>query len=261
MTASRDPDRMIHAFLREGEEELQDQVYDAVRAEIERKPQRAGFGLWRTPIMTKIVGFGLAAVAVIAAVFIGVQLLGSPGGMGSGATPTPQPTATAEPSRSPISAPPLTQTFTSTQHGLSLAYPEGWTAQAATGPWTEPTFPLEFGQPHADWLSDPVLTHNLFLAIASQPIGDSTPENWIAEQMAAGDDVGCPESEPVTVDGASGLIGAGECNVVAVTTEGRGYWIQLYTSDDDPAAVASYDKAWFEEVLATVQLSPEDAVD
>ena len=41
MTASRDPDRLIHDFLFEGEEQLQDQVYDAVRAEIEQKRQRA----------------------------------------------------------------------------------------------------------------------------------------------------------------------------------------------------------------------------
>jgi hypothetical protein len=37
--------------------------------------------------------------------------------------------------------------------------------------------------------------------------------------------------------------------------------IYLHTSDDDPDAVAPYDRAWFEEVLATVQLHPEDAVD
>lgn len=49
--------------------------------------------------------------------------------------------------------------------------------------------------------------------------------------------------------------------MAVVTTAGRGYWIQLHTSDDDPAAVAPYDRAWFEEVLATVQLDPQNAVD
>ena len=72
----------------------------------------------------------------------------------------------------------------------------------------------------------------------------------------------CPATEPIAVDGATGLIAAEGCDdMVAVTTAGRGYWIILRTSDDDPAAVASYDRAWFEEVLATVQLQPEDAVD
>ena len=37
--------------------------------------------------------------------------------------------------------------------------------------------------------------------------------------------------------------------------------IELFTSDDDPVAVAPYDRAWFEDVIATVRLVPEDAVD
>ena len=259
MTASRDPDRLIQAFLDEGEEQLDDRIYDTVRASIEQQRQRVVLGPWSTPTMNKFVTFGLAAAAVVVAVLIGAQLLGSPdGGVGN----PPSPSATAEPTPSPSAeagAPPLTQTFTSTQHGYSVSYPEGWTAQAATEPWTASTFPLAFGQPHADWLSDPIQTDHLFLTIASQPIGDSTPEDWVAEQMAS--DEGCAATEPIAVDGASGLIGSDGCDIAVVTTAGRGYWIQLYTSDDDPAAVASYDKAWFEEVLATVQLSPEDAVD
>ena len=67
--------------------------------------------------------------------------------------------------------------------------------------------------------------------------------------------------EPIAVDGAPGLIGDGDCDVTVVTTADRGYWIQLYTSGDDPLAVDAYDRAWFEELLATVQLHPEDAVD
>jgi hypothetical protein len=99
MSASRDPDRLIHAFLREGEEQLQDQVYDAVRAAIDNKRQRVVFGPWRMPIMNRIVGFGLAAAAVVAAVLIGAQLLGSPNVGGPGEEPTPS--ATPEPTPSP----------------------------------------------------------------------------------------------------------------------------------------------------------------
>ena len=103
MTASRDPDHLISAFLREGEEQLHDRVFDAVRAEIEQKRQRAVFGPWRTPIMNRIVGLGLAAAAVVAAVLVGSQLLGSPsggvGGPGDESTPTPE-ASVAEPSPS-----------------------------------------------------------------------------------------------------------------------------------------------------------------
>ena len=48
-------------------------------------------------------------------------------------------------------------------------------------------------------------TIDLFLILASQPIGDSTPEDWVAEQMAS--DEGCTTTEPITVDGGTGLIG------------------------------------------------------
>ena len=77
MTASRDPDRLIHEFLLEGEEQLQDQVFDVVRAEIEQKRQRAGFGLWRTPTMNKFLAIGLARAAVVA-VLVGAQLSAHP---------------------------------------------------------------------------------------------------------------------------------------------------------------------------------------
>lgn len=214
--------------------------------------------------MNKIVTIGLGAAAVVVLVFVGAQLFGAPsGGVGSEAGPAAEPTATPEPSPSPSAtgrlAPPLTQSFTSAQHGFSMSYPEGWSDQAATGPWTDSTFPLEFGRPHADFLYDPDLESDLFLTVASQPIGDSTPEDWVAEQM--GSDEGCPATEPIVLDGATGLIGADDCTVATVTTAGRGYWIQLYTSGDDELAVAAYDRAWFEEALATVQLHPEDAVD
>jgi hypothetical protein len=100
MTTSRDPDRLIRAFLAEGEETLQDRVYDVVRAEIEQKPQRAGYGPWRTPIMNKFVGFGLAAAAVVVAAVIGIQLLGGSSGTGGepSSQPTIEPTPTVEPS-------------------------------------------------------------------------------------------------------------------------------------------------------------------
>jgi hypothetical protein len=101
MTASRDADRLVRAFLLEGDEELSDRVYDAVRAEIEQTRQRTVFGPWRTPSMNKYMTLGLGAAAVVLALLVGVQLLGSPsgnvGGPGGETTPTSEPTATPEP--------------------------------------------------------------------------------------------------------------------------------------------------------------------
>jgi hypothetical protein len=96
MTTSRDPDRLIHAFIREGAEQLDDQVYDAVRAEIDQKRQRVVIGPWRVPTMSKLVPLGLGAAAVIAVLFIGSQFMGSPTSNVGGA-PSAEPTATPSP--------------------------------------------------------------------------------------------------------------------------------------------------------------------
>ena len=105
MTASRDPERLIHAFVLRGREQLDDQVYDAVRAEIEQKRQRAVIGPWRVPTMSKLVPIGLGAAALVVVLFVGAQLFGSPNtGVGAippprqlrSATPEPTPTASAD---------------------------------------------------------------------------------------------------------------------------------------------------------------------
>jgi hypothetical protein len=112
--------------------------------------------------------------------------------------------------------------------------------------------------PAGDFLYDPNLTDHLFLATASQPIGDSTPDEWVAEKVTLDE---CTAGEPIAVDGATGLIGTDDCNLVAVTTDGRGYLIWLYTSGDEAWLSGTYDRAWFREVLATAQLDPGSAVD
>jgi hypothetical protein len=267
--SDRDVSRAIRSWLHEDRHEDASHIAGAVLDQVEATPERrAGWPAWRTPTMNRFITFGLGAAAVVViGILLGAQLLGEPtsiGGRGE-ATPTPEassiptPTATPEPTPSPVAAPPLSGSFTSTLHGYSLSYPEGWDVQAATEPWTDSRFNLLIGEPHADWLSDPILVDHLFLTVASQPIGESTPEEWADEMMAT--DEGCPTSEAVVVDGASGLIGTDGCELALVTSSGRGYWIHLLKSEDDPSAVAPYDRAWFEEVLATVQLHPEDAID
>ena len=108
MTASRDPDRLIRAFVTEGVERLDDRVYDAVRADMDRKRQRAFVGPWRLPTMNKLVPIGVGAAAAVAAVALGAQLLSPPAtnlGPGAGASPTPAttvaPTSIAAPSSNP----------------------------------------------------------------------------------------------------------------------------------------------------------------
>jgi hypothetical protein len=105
MTAHRDPDQLIHHFLLEGSERLHDQVYDAVRADIEQKRQRVVIGPWRAPVMNKLVPIGVAAAAVIVALVAGTRLLGAPAPNGVGAVPSARPSDTPSVAPSTTSAP------------------------------------------------------------------------------------------------------------------------------------------------------------
>ena len=100
MTASRDPDRLIHAFLNEGLDELPDPVYDAVRDGIEQTRQRVVIGPWRTPVMNGPLKIGLAAAAAVVVAFVGFQALSGGPAPGTGPSVAPSATAsiTAEPS-------------------------------------------------------------------------------------------------------------------------------------------------------------------
>jgi hypothetical protein len=268
-TSDLNVDRVIRSWLHEDRHEDVSRVAGAVLDLLDTTPQRRSrwWPARRIPFMNKPVSLGLGAAAVVAALVIGVRVLGAPAPGGVGAVPsaspsiTPAPTATTEPSASPpASPPPLTQTFTSTVHGISVSYPEGWIAQAATEPWTDCLYcTLSLSNPQIDVLHRPPDDDSLMLRIASQPIGESTPEDWVAAQMASWDR--CTTTERIVVDGATGLSGGESCNRALVTTAGRGYSIDLWWSLDDLHLVAQYDRAWFEQVLATVRLHPEDAVE
>lgn len=136
MTAPRNPDRLIRAFLAEGQDELPDQVYDAVRDRIEQTNQRVVIGPWRTPFMNKFVAIGLGAAAVVVALFIGAQLVGQPAVVGP---PTEAPSPTQASAATPEPTPrafPRAGVLTAGRHSMtregvsfSIEVPEaGWTS-------------------------------------------------------------------------------------------------------------------------------------
>ena len=96
MSAPRDPDHLIRAFLAEGRSELPDRAYDEIRASIDRTRQRIVIGHWREPDMSTIARFATAAAAVAVIAIIGLNL-----GGGSG----PGDVGTARPSASPSTTP------------------------------------------------------------------------------------------------------------------------------------------------------------
>ena len=259
MNTRRDPDRLIHTFLMEGATELADEVYVTVRDHIDHTRQRAVFGSWREPDVNRYLKIAMAVAAVVVVAVVGFRQFGGSNVSGPGSTATPGPTATpaVTPEPSASGAPPSSETYTSERYGITFSYPTGWVARPATEPWT--TGAPDCGSASGDLVIDLARECNLWVSVASQPISDSTPEEWAAKTLTLYD--GCPTTEPITVDGAAGLIGTVGCDQVAVTTGGRGYFIWLYTSGDEAWIGETFDRAWFEEFLATVQLQPEDAVD
>jgi hypothetical protein len=159
-----------------------------------------------------------------------------------------------------VPAPALTETFTSERHGFSISYPAGWNTQAATAP-AKSEFP-GFRSPEGDFMYDPVLTDHLFIVVVSMPLAGREGAAWGDEtltRMGTFGDCDLPLG-PISIDGNPGLQCA-TASTAAIWAGDRGYVIVLYTSGDDPAAVAAYDQAYFDDILATMQLKPEDAID
>ena len=97
MTAPRNPDDLIRAFLGEGETDLPDRAFDAVRSEIHRTRQRVAIGPWREPTMSIFARVAIAAVAVLAVGLAWVNLSPNLPGVGGQPTPTPSPTPSPQP--------------------------------------------------------------------------------------------------------------------------------------------------------------------
>ena len=205
----------------------------------------------RTRLSTAVAA--LVAVTVLAGCSSGasVTLKSSPAATTAPASATDE----ASPNTGASTPPPLTQTFASTIHGISISYPTGWLTAAATKSWTG-GFPT-FQDPVADHLYDGSLMDHLFVGLASQPLAAKPGDRWAADIVEAND---CGPTEPIAIDGAPGMISA-DCLAALVSVEDRGYLVMLYRSADDPGLEALYDRTWFEQLLATVDLRPEDAVD
>jgi hypothetical protein len=276
MSTNREFEPIARAFMAAGPTQLADRVLESSLADVHHTRQRRGLrrAPWRTPVMNIYAKLAAAAVVVIAVGALGVWFLspGSTSEPGGAPDPSASPSEPSAPSALPpaspsptplpgIPAPPLSETFTSATNGITLAVPEGWTTRPATEAW-EGGIPIT-DEATADAIHDPALEDHLLMSIASMPLGGADPDQWATDQYASDFADECPDAEPITVDGATGVIGAGDCTpLLAFIAKGdRGYLILLRVSPDEGWLAPVYDRAWFESVLATVQLRPEDAVD
>ena len=222
---------------------------------------------WRFPHMSNFAKLAVAAVVVIALGAVGLSVLSPQTPSEVGGQPTASPSASASPtpgtspSSSSVSPTELTETFTSERFGFSISYPAGWVPRPATDAWTT-GFP-QYVSTNGDVIYEPVLGGDLWIVVASQPLADGTSSTqWVDDVLATGIgelDSCDPPIEPVTIDGNQGK----RCGspAAAVVAGGRGYAVLLYVGGDDSALADTYDRAFFDEILATVRLQPENAVE
>ena len=268
MNADRDLERRIADFYStEAPARAPDWVLRTTLETIDTTPQRRVIFRvpWRFPHMNTLTKVAIAAVVVIAVGALGLSVLRPSGSSNVGgqptASPSPSPSPTFGATIIPEPPPALTETFTSKRHGFSISYPAGWDTTEATEPWTATGLP-NFGEPSGDFMYDPILTDHLFLVVASKPLAGQDGAAWadgFLNAMAANDDCALPLASVTTGAGPARRCAGG--GMVATWAGDRGYVIWLHTSGDDPSAVAAYDEAYFDDILATLQLQPEDAVD
>jgi hypothetical protein len=217
------------------------------------------------------VAAGVLGIAVFAIAAIGlVRLLGSERGSVIGPATSPSPTASPSPVTQP--SPSFTETFDSPLHGLSIGYPSGWRTRAATEPWGGT---IAFDAPDVDVIYDPRFRDDLYLAVVSEPIGTTSPEDWVNQSLAVRD----RSSLGICQGGGGGGRGHGFqgnpswfqyaeepngalCHFVIFGTATRGYIIYLHVADERHLQTI-YKSHWFwgkDGVLSTVEL-PESAPD
>lgn len=272
MTTERETLLMIGSWMEDGRTRLPDHVLDAVLDQLPSVPQRRTVvgRPWRIQSMPSFARLALTAAAIAAIGIVGLTLI-QPSVIGPAASPSPavSPLPTASPS--PVTAPPspFTERFDSAVHGLSISYPAGWATRPATEPKNDD--PITFGASYVDVIFDPTLQADPYIALVSEPLRGQSGEEWVIGVDAV-DTCGVREEGVGSTGGTYYLDGAygwaagrvrgaqpAGCQYVAAATATRGYIIGLHIGDEQhPEA---YGWGWFQSVLETVDLRPEDAVD
>ena len=209
MTAPRDPDLLIRAFLSEGETDLPDRAFDAVRRDIHRTRQRVVIGPWRQPNMSNVARVAIAAAAVLAVGLAWVNFGRST--PGPGAVPTPGPSASpsasvlASPQSSAIAAPrngPLNPGTYRIAAGVPITFvlPAGWQGVeglAVIKHGDPPRTAFASGQVNNIYV-DACTDHKL----KTPPVGPTVDD--LATAIATQRSISARPPTDVTVDGYSG---------------------------------------------------------
>jgi hypothetical protein len=260
MSATRDPDTILAAWLDEGPTDLPDVTRRAIVTALPTTSQarRGPFAPWRLFPMNATTRLAMGALVAVIAVGGALYLLG-PSRYGSGGPAlTPSPVPSPQPSASAFAVPPLTQQFTSTLYGYSIRYPAGWIA--APGSVLFDPVPFASAGGPSEWIDTFVPgAGSGLLRIASARVPDGVvAETWIDETymecLAA-----CQATLEDTVIGGQPAklrdAGDGELEATAII-DGRAYVFTLFQGQADGLTEP---RAWFDAFLATVEFHPENA--
>lgn len=267
MSAPRDPDTILAAWLEEGPNELPDATRRAiaVTTRTTRQTRRAIGVPWRINPMSPIPRLAVAAVVTVA-VLGGALYLLSPGGQGVGGTPpTTSPSVTSAPSSappSPASEPPSPAPqgtiptewtfYTSSRFAYSIDYPADWVATPATRDWPSDGWPFPDGTSVDKFGLTPTSTRVL---VSSVPLKAG---EVAAERIAGLDSINAPicrlsDRHDITIDGVTARQEDFFCFSkdygieVAVVNAGRFYQLDLFSQ----TPIGETDRATFDRFLAS----------
>jgi len=178
------------------------------------------------------------------------------------------------PPPSPAALPEHT-TFTSPVYGVSIDYPSSWQVRPATEPWTDGK--LGFDSTAADVMFDPGHEQDLYLLVASEPLGGESQGSWVQDHKdnpalgicfrGGGGGIGNGfqgnpdwpawfQHCPVPEFGPRGATGqsVGSDQMVLFATPTRGYVIYLNKAGS-VVDTHGYGEDYFDALLSTVRLS------
>jgi hypothetical protein len=260
MNAPRNPDHLIRAFLDEGQTDLPDRAFDAVRADIHKTRQRVVIGPWREPTMTTFARVAIAAVAVLAVGLAWVSF--GPGQPGFGGPPAPAETASPSPSprvlplvdgEQPLESGASYVTSDTFLVHVTFTAPDGWVGKVG-GPYLAYANPTGRGEP----------SHGVIFSIFDKVVADpchydqgfksALPTSSVDALVSALMDVpGLESSTPVdvTVDGYAGkqltLMAPASFEGCTLSPDGYTVW-QLPLGANNPFIAGQRSRLWILDV-------------
>jgi hypothetical protein len=269
MSAPRDQETILAAWLEDGPNELPDATRRAIATGIRTTPQaRNRFGWFgRSNELSRFESVGALttlAVAVVVA-FAALSGINRPNvDLGGPSSPSPLPSAaqTSSPSPSPVSAPtPPWQTFTSQRFGYTIGLPGAWTHVTITddADWMPDDLYPGLESTYADRWQAPGSTSPWFLVAVRNPAPQEPLAAW-AGRYGSGLAAQCDARDETTVpvDNESGVLRIASCVPggllmmdVLVLHAGRAYAIQL----NYPAADYAVDQALMTDLLASFRFT------